>query len=44
MVPDQRGATFREASLAYHTSLEPADQQPPDREELNVLLQNPPLP
>jgi len=44
MVPDQRAATFREASLAYRTSLEPADQQPPDREELKVLLQNPPLP
>ena len=44
MVPDQRGATFREEDLAYRTNLEPADQQPPNREELNVLLQNPPLP
>ena len=28
MVPDQRGATFREDSPAYRTNLEPADQQP----------------
>ena len=44
MVPDQRAATFREESLAYRTDLEPADQQPVDREELPKLLQNPPLP
>jgi four helix bundle protein len=44
MVPDQRGATFREDSPAYRTLLEPSDQQPPDPEELSALLQNAPLP
>ena len=44
MVPDQRSATFREESPVYHADNEPADKQPLDREELNALIQNPPLP
>jgi four helix bundle protein len=44
MVPDQRSATFREESPAYHAGLELADQQPLDRMEPNSLLQSPPLP
>ena len=44
MIPDQRTATFHEDSLAYRANLEPADQPPLDREELNALLPNPPLP
>ena len=44
MIPDQRSATFHEESPAYQADLEPADQQPLDREELNALLRNPPMP
>jgi len=44
MIPDQRPATFHEDSASYRADLEPADQQPLDRDELNILLQNAPLP
>jgi four helix bundle protein len=44
MIPDQRPVTFREDSAPYRTNLDPADQQPLDREELNSLLQKTPLP
>jgi len=44
MIPDQRPATFREDSAAYRTKLDPTDQQSLDRDELNSLLQNTPLP
>jgi four helix bundle protein len=44
MIPDQRPATFHEDSAAYCDNVDPADQQPLDRNELNSLLQNAPLP
>ena len=44
MIPDQRLATFHEDSAAYRANLDPADQQPVDRDELNSLLLNTPLP
>ena len=44
MIPDQRNETFHEDGPTYYAISEAADQQPLDREELNVLLQNPPLP
>jgi len=43
MVPEQRGATFREDSLAYRATNELPDLQPLERAEVNLLLQNPPL-
>ncbi len=44
MVPDQRTATFHEESPACRANLDPTDLQPFDRDTLNQLLQNPPLP
>jgi hypothetical protein len=44
MIPDQRSATFREDSPTYGGDLELVGQQPCKQEELEALLQNPPLP
>ena len=44
MIPDQRPAAFHEDSASYRADLEPADQQPLDRDELNILLESAPLP
>ena len=44
MVPEQRGSLLREDSSPYHTTLDEADFEPFDREELIPLLEQVPLP
>ena len=44
MVPDQRAATFQEASLAYRTKHEQSPHSSADQNELKAVLQTIPLP
>ena len=44
MVPEQRSVTLREDSLSYRTDLDPIDLEPLDRNLLDELLSEAPLP